>query len=113
MSTTKTDSKPSEWDKKELGCLWRRESKNGEKYLTGVLSAEKLSALLASGEDVQIICFTNKQKQKDTHPDLRIYISEKKTAPAAPTAPTPPAKKSQPFKAPTNPTPPPSPSDVI
>lgn len=102
MATTATTNgngaNKSNWNEKELGCLWRRE-KNGtkEKYLTGVLSAAKLQALLAKGGgDIQVVCFSNKHKNKDTHPDLRIYLSEKKptgatasrTAPAA-AAPAP------------------------
>ena len=89
MATTGTNK--NAWDEKELGCLWRREKQaTKEKYLTGVLDAEKLRKLLtASKEDIQVIVFTNKRKQKDTHPDLRIYLSEKKPATVKTTVPAP------------------------
>lgn len=107
-TTTGNGANKSAWDDKELGVLWRRE-KNGtkEKYLTGVLDAKKLAQLLAkSNEDIQVVCFTNKRKQKDTHPDLRIYLSEKKpaakgsAAPAAPAATAPAATAPAPAPAP-------------
>jgi len=86
-ANTTNGTNKNAWEEKELGCLWRREkASTKEKYLTGVLSADKLRKLLAgSGEDIQLVCFTNKHKNKDTHPDLRIYLSEKK--PAGTTAP--------------------------
>lgn len=97
MATTATNSK-NNWDDKELGCLWKRKKQStGENYLTGVINLKPLGF----DKDVQVVCFGNKHKTKDTHPDIRIYISEKKPvgktaapaapakAPAAPT-PTPP-----------------------
>jgi hypothetical protein len=93
---------PNAWDQKELGCMWRREKQNSkEKYLTGVLNLKHLPGF--PDQDVPIVVFTNKRKLKDTHPDLRVYLSEKRQgtgngngngkAPAraaAPAAPTPP-----------------------
>lgn len=101
MATTdKPAEKTNDWKKKELGCLWRRESSKGEKYLTGVINLKNLGF----DKDVQVVCFSNKDKDKDTHPDIRIYVSEKRPAAAAPTpktavktappAPTPPAPDS-------------------
>ena len=88
-----TTNGKTNWDEKELGCLWRRETQaTKEKYLTGVINLKSLGF----DQDVQLICFTNKHKTKDTHPDIRIYLSEKKTgaakgsAPAAKPAPTKP-----------------------
>lgn len=76
------------WDERELGCLWRREKPSTkEKYLTGVINLKPLGF----DKDVQVIVFTNKNKQKDTHPDLRVYISEKKPAAKAPAATAPAA----------------------
>jgi len=72
-----TGTGKSNWDKKELGCLWRREAKGSkEKYLTGVINLK----VLGFDKDVQVIGFSNKRKTKDTHPDIRIYISEKKSS---------------------------------
>jgi hypothetical protein len=79
MSATATTNGTGKnaWDEKELGCLWRREKQGTkEKYLTGVLNFKPLGF----DKDVQVIIFTNKRKTKDTHPDLRVYISEKKPA---------------------------------
>ena len=78
-----TTTKNGDWDKKELGVLWKKESQTSkEKYLTGVINLKNLGF----DKDVSVIIFSNKHKNKDTHPDLRIYLSEKrtKTATAAP-----------------------------
>jgi len=96
MSTnTTTNGTPDPWQAKELGVLWKR-IKQGTKeaYLTGTINLKALGF----DQDVPVIIFTNKRKQKETHPDLRIYISEKRvaattTTPAAPaTATTAPRK---------------------
>lgn len=75
MPTT-TNKNTNEWDKKELGVLWSRKSQSkGETYLTGVLNLKNLGY---GDKDVAIVCFKNRTKHKDTHPDVRIYLSEKK-----------------------------------
>jgi uncharacterized protein (DUF736 family) len=53
-----------------IGALWLRESKEGKKYFSGVLEA-------LSG-DIQIAVFKNDKKEKETHPDYRIILSEKR-----------------------------------
>lgn len=91
MATTKPTAGANQWDKKELGVLWKKESKaSGQKYLTGTINLKELGF----DEDVPVIVFSNKNKQKDTHPDLRIYLSEKRDKPAtaAPTAATKPTR---------------------
>jgi hypothetical protein len=84
MATTTTTTNTKQTEKKELGCMWRRESQNTkEKYLSGVLSVDQLQKAIdasAGAESIQIVVFTNKVKSKDTHPDLRIYLSEKRVA---------------------------------
>jgi hypothetical protein len=98
MSTTTTAGK--DWDNKELGCLWSREAKaSKEKYLTGTINLKSLGF----DKDVQLVIFKNKGKSKETHPDLRIYISEKKTesATAKPAATKPAATVQKPTPAPT------------
>lgn len=111
MATTNTTDNgvKNVWDEKELGCLWRREKQSTkEKYLTGVLKADKLRELLAkSNEDIQLVCFSNKGKSKDTHPDLRVYLSEKRpasnstaSAPAAPRGDTTRSGRTAPVAAP-------------
>ncbi len=116
MATTE-NVKNNIWDEKELGCLWRREkSSTKEKYLTGVLNAKKLRALLdKSDEDIQLVCFTNKNKSKDTHPDLRIYLSEKRPTSDGPRAAAPAAatQATRPAARPTQSAPPPDANDLI
>lgn len=101
MATTKTD-----WEAKDLGCMWKREKQGTkEKYLTGVLNANKLRKVLeTAGEEVQLVVFSNKNKTKDNHPDLRIYLSEKRngTKPDAPATRTAPAAKPTPAATPPN-----------
>jgi hypothetical protein len=95
MATTATNGK-NNWEDKELGCLWRREKQSTkEKYLTGVINLKALGF----DKDVQVVCFSNKHKTKDTHPDIRIYISEKKPAAKTATA-SAPAKAAAPSPAP-------------
>lgn len=89
-----TEVNKSKWGAKELGVLWSR-VKNGtsESYLVGSINLKSLGF----DKDVPLVIFSNKSKEKEQHPDLRIYLSEKKpatpAAPAAPTAPATPAKK--------------------
>jgi hypothetical protein len=96
MSTTNTDN----WQEKRLGSLWKRESKGGQKYLTGVINLKSQGF----DQDVQVVIFSNKTKTKETHPDLVVYVSDKKPtgkeAPAAKSAATRPATKAVPAPAP-------------
>jgi uncharacterized protein (DUF736 family) len=78
-NTTNTNGK-TDWKKQELGALWKRESKNGEKYLTGTL---KIKEALAVGQEVQVIIFGNKSKKADNQPDFNVYVSEKNTGGSA------------------------------
>lgn len=66
------NTKQNEWDVKELGVLWKRQSRAGENYLNGKINLKSLGF----DKDVSLIIFSNKNKTKDSHPDLRIYISE-------------------------------------
>lgn len=86
MSTTTTTPPPQDaWQAKELGVLWARVKKGTtEKYLVGTFNLKNAGG---PDKDVPVIIFQNKKKQKDAHPDLRIYISEKPSAPAAGAAP--------------------------
>ena len=93
-TTAEKTDKQKEWDNREIGVFWRREAKsNGAKYLSGVINLKSLGL----DKDIQVIGFPNKSKSKDTHPDIRLYISEAKTGtnPAA-TAPTKPVKTVRP-----------------
>lgn len=81
MATNNTTGK-NDWDKKELGAFWKKKSQTtGESYLTGTLNLKNLGDEFPD-KDVPVIVFSNKSKKKDTHPDLRVYLSEKRDAPA-------------------------------
>ena len=66
----------SEWSEREIGALWKRESPN-QKYLTGKLKVD--------GVEKNVVIFSNKNKQKDTHPDIRVYLSRDRQAVGATT----------------------------
>ena len=82
----------------ELGVLWSRVSKGADKqkFLTGTLNLKELGF----DRDVPVVVFKNKQKVKDTHPDLRIYLSEDKSSGQK----APPKKEEPTTDAPTPPT---------
>lgn len=51
---------------KEIGALWLRTSKQGNKFYTGKISVD--------GKDYNIVVFKNKNK-KGQQPDLKIFPS--------------------------------------
>lgn len=55
---------------RKIGALWTRTSKEGKKYLSGVL--QDLSG------DIRIAVFLNDRKEKDNEPDYNILLSEQK-----------------------------------
>lgn len=57
-------------DKKDIGALWERQSKNGLSYLTGFVEVD--------GKKHEIVLFKNKKDGVDKRPDWRIYPSEKR-----------------------------------
>ena len=61
----------NEWSEREIGALWKRESPN-QKYLTGKLKVD--------GVEKNVVIFSNKNKQKETHPDFRVYLSRDRQA---------------------------------
>jgi len=59
----------SDWSKRDIGALWKREGKN-QKYLSGYVKVE------GSDEEVKVVVFANKNKKdNEKAPDYRIYIS--------------------------------------
>ena len=58
----------NEWDERELGALWKKQSANGRKYLSGKLKVD--------GKDVNVVCFPKQNKIADNHPDFRLYTSK-------------------------------------
>lgn len=53
---------------KDIGALWLRESKNGNKYMSGVVEID--------GQKHPIVIFKNKYKEQEKHPDYRIFPSQ-------------------------------------
>ena len=66
------NKKNNEWQQRELGALWKKESPT-QKYLSGHV---KIDDGMGGEETLQLIIFANKHKQKDNHPDFRIYKSQ-------------------------------------
>ena len=66
-------------DQIEIGALWKKEGKS-QKFLAGNLDL----APIGINKQVPVVIFTNKFKQKDTHPDLRVYLSKPKDGAPAP-----------------------------
>lgn len=96
---TNTNSKTNPNAQVEIGALWKKSGQT-QKFLSGTI---KRSAIPAGTDDIQIVVFSNKFKEKDSHPDLRIYISRPKpgsvndSAPAsAPKTASKPASKADP-----------------
>jgi hypothetical protein len=87
-TTTNTPPVTDPWQAKELGVLWARVKKGTtEKYLTGTISIKKLIEKgVDPNADIPLIIFQNKRKKQDSHPDLRIYVSEDRNAAARPAA---------------------------
>ena len=57
-----------DWQKLELGALWKKFSKSGDGFYTGNLKVD--------GKSFKIICFANTNKKSDNQPDVRIYLDE-------------------------------------
>lgn len=56
--------------KQDAGALWVKESKAGNKFMSGVVEID--------GVKTEIVVFKNNFKKADNHPDYRIYLSEKR-----------------------------------
>ncbi len=55
---------------RKIGALWLKETKDGKKYMSGVLEDIR-------GE-IRIAVFRNDRKEKDNHPDYQIILSEER-----------------------------------
>lgn len=58
----------SDWQKRELGALWTKVSKNGAKYLRGKLKLET--------GDINVMVFPTKEKRNENSPDFVIYLDD-------------------------------------
>jgi len=71
MSDNNTDktASQSDWKKRELGALWRRDGKN-QKYLSGILKFGEFG----TEQEIRVVVFTNKGKAKNEKaPDFIVY----------------------------------------
>lgn len=67
-------SQQSDWKKRELGALWRRDGKS-QKYLSGILKFGEFG----TEQEVRVVVFTNKGKQKNEKaPDFIVYQESRK-----------------------------------
>lgn len=55
---------------RKIGALWLKETKDGKKFMSGVLEDIR-------GE-IRIAVFRNDRKEKDNHPDYQIVLSEER-----------------------------------
>ena len=84
MSDTKANA---DWKKREVGALWKKESAT-QKYFSGHI---KVDDGMGSEELLKVVIFKNNYKEKDNHPDFRIYTVD---------APAENKKEDQPLEAP-------------
>ncbi len=85
--TSKTNNngnaKQNEWQKREIGALWKRESKaSGKKYLAGHFKFSELGTEVT----VKVVVFPNATKKNDKSPDFVVYVSQEDGATAAKSA---------------------------
>jgi len=68
----------NEWQKREIGALWKRKSAS-QSYLSGHIDVSKADAFLGDSK-LKLVVFSNRYKEKDTHPDYRVYLSREDPA---------------------------------
>ena len=54
------ENQKSEWEEREVGALWKKQSRAGQKYLSGKVKV--------GGEEVSVVCFTNDNKKTPITP---------------------------------------------
>ena len=64
-------AKKSSWKEREMGALWKRKG-NSQTYLSGTIEIDNFGAK----EKVNVVIYSNKYKEKENHPDFRVYRSE-------------------------------------
>ena len=68
-NTEKTSVGNSDWKKRELGALWRREGRN-QNFLSGTLKIGEFGV----EKEIKVVVFTNKGKLKNERaPDFIVY----------------------------------------
>jgi uncharacterized protein (DUF736 family) len=70
---SENQDKKSNWKDREMGALWKKKG-NSQTYLSGTI--EIPSDEYGGKEKVNVVIYSNKYKEKDNHPDFRVYRSE-------------------------------------
>lgn len=65
---------PSEWTKREMGALWRKEGRS-QQFYSGFFKIKDSNGE-DTAEEISIVIFANKHKNSDRAPDLIVYRSE-------------------------------------
>ena len=75
MSDQESNKSMSEWQKRKLGALWRREGKN-QNYLAGEITVGDFGV----EKKYKLVIYTNKYKdQNENSPDFIIYQGKEKS----------------------------------
>jgi len=68
----KNDNQKTDWSKRDVGALWRREGQN-QKYLSGYIKIGDAG----SEQEIKVVVFSNKNKNNNEKaPDYRVYLSK-------------------------------------
>ena len=68
-----TNKTNNEWDKRELGALWTKQSQgSGKKYFSGHI---KIQTDFGEEKKINVVAFHNRDKKSENSPDFRIYLS--------------------------------------
>ena len=66
----------SEWRKREMGALWKKEGKS-QQFYSGMV---KLNKGTDEEKEVRVVVFLNKMKSSEKAPDLIVYESTEQNA---------------------------------
>lgn len=84
-NTGGNEAKQNEWRSREIGALWKRESKgSGKKYLAGHVKVNELGTEVV----LKIVVFPNTTKKSEKSPDFVVYVSKDESQSTAAAAPT-------------------------
>ena len=76
-NTHSTENKStSEWRKREMGALWRKDGKS-QQFYSGFL---KLNKDTEEEKEIRVVIFLNKMKSSEKSPDLIVYESTEQKA---------------------------------
>ena len=65
----------SEWRKREMGALWKKDGKS-QQFYSGFVKIDKGTP---QEKEVRVVIFLNKMKSSDNAPDLIVYESTEKS----------------------------------